>query len=53
MLSPDNHLSHSSQCRAVEVALTSPRSTPEYINLLNEIMEESAGLSVLVINFCC
>ena len=32
----------------VEVALTSQRSTPEYINLLHEIMEESAGLSVLV-----
>src|SRR5262249_45958424 len=32
----------------VEVALTSERSTPEYINLLNEIMEESTGLGVLV-----
>jgi len=32
----------------VEVALTSERSTPEYINLLNEVMEESTGLGVLV-----
>lgn len=32
----------------VEVALTSQRSTPEYINLLNEIMEESSSMGVLV-----
>jgi heavy metal sensor kinase len=32
----------------VEVALTSERSTPEYVNLLQEIMEECAGLSTLV-----
>jgi heavy metal sensor kinase len=32
----------------VEVALTSERSTPEYINRLHEIMEESTSLGVLV-----
>jgi heavy metal sensor kinase len=32
----------------VEVALTSERTTPEYIELLNEIMEESTSLGVLV-----
>jgi len=32
----------------VEVALTSERSAPEYINRLHEIMEESTSLGVLV-----